>query len=201
MPPLCGCRHFHVKLMRQVCISYKEYYAVNNCNWIGNNYTSRMLPNSRKCREGNLILFLFVAFFRLLLPWFVHIPRLFTIRTNHNWYTHSNFLAQSTHTLLILVVVSFWRFVSLRLLIILLCYTHMIIRTIIFIIIRICFVMGKASFADCFFRKWVPCYRIDISCKSKTNDYLISNLGSQCLYLDRIISVKNKRAWVLMDFK
>ena len=113
MPPLCGCRLFHVKLMRQVCISYKEYYAVNNCNWIGNNYTSRMLPNSRKCREGNLILFLFVAFFRLLLPWFVHIPRLFTIRTNHNWYTHSNFLAQSTHRLLILVVVSFWRFVSL----------------------------------------------------------------------------------------
>ena len=133
MPPLCGCRLFHVKLMRQVCISYKEYYAVNNCNWIGNNYTSRMLPNSRKCREGNLILFLFVAFFRLLLPWFVHIPRLFTIRTNHNWYTHSNFLAQRTHRLLILVVVSFWRFV---LLIILLCYTHMIIRTIIFIIIR-----------------------------------------------------------------
>ena len=78
MLPLCGCRLFHVKLMRQVCISYKEYYAVNNCNWIGNNYTSRMLPNSRKCREGNLILFLFVAFFRLLLPWFVHIPRLFT---------------------------------------------------------------------------------------------------------------------------
>ena len=60
IPPLCGCRLFHVKLMRQVCISYKEYYAVNNCNWIGNNYTSRMLPNSRKCREGNLILFLFV---------------------------------------------------------------------------------------------------------------------------------------------
>ena len=47
----------------------------------------------------------------------------------------------------------------------------------------------KSSFADCFFQKWVPCYWIDNSCKSNTNDYLILNIGCECQTI--VISLNN----------